>query len=86
MNIATVGRDLTAQKRSEAQLLNLAEKLDQRVALRRIINPKPIDQKRNCGLGLVMTEWNLTASTMDRQMERPSPMPLCLVEMNGSNR
>jgi signal transduction histidine kinase len=32
MNIATVGRDLTAQKLSEAQLLNLAEMLEQRVA------------------------------------------------------
>ena len=32
MNIATVSRDLTAQKRSEAQLLNLAEMLEQRVA------------------------------------------------------
>ena len=32
MNIATVGRDITAQKRSEAQLLNLAEMLEQRVA------------------------------------------------------
>ena len=26
------------------------------------------------------------ASTIDRQMERPSPMPWRLVEMNGSNR
>jgi signal transduction histidine kinase len=34
MNIATVGRDLTAQKRSEAQLLNLAEMMEQRVAER----------------------------------------------------
>jgi PAS domain S-box-containing protein len=34
MNTATVSRDLTAQKRSEAQLLNLAEMLEQRVAER----------------------------------------------------
>jgi signal transduction histidine kinase len=34
MNSATVSRDLTAQKRSEAQLLHLAEMLEQRVAER----------------------------------------------------
>jgi signal transduction histidine kinase len=34
MNIATVSRDLSAQKYSEAQLLNLAKMLEQRVAER----------------------------------------------------
>jgi PAS domain S-box-containing protein len=34
MNTATVGRDLTAQKRSEAQLLHLAEMLEHRVVER----------------------------------------------------
>jgi PAS domain S-box-containing protein len=36
MNIATVSRDLTAQKRSEAQSLNLAEILEERVAERTV--------------------------------------------------
>src|SRR3984885_3348126 len=34
MDIATVSRDLTAQKRSEAELLNLADMLEHRVAER----------------------------------------------------
>jgi len=31
MDIATISRDLTAQKRSEAELLNLADRLEHRV-------------------------------------------------------